>query len=258
MFYYFLKLFPVLLILLIVSECCFAQKTSQVSMGATFFYSRDQIISESIYSGRTTSFFFQEYFNDTKALKINYLYGDLYSKKNNKWRVFSPSFSFILLSQKIFLKNISNQFGISVNSEGLWIESSFNSDGSKRNGRKSGFLLFYPSLEYQAKTTLFYDIDALFSLSVPLLFYTLRPGYSTLDPDRTLGVGSSAFNVAGSGEFQSLLEQPKFLTSFSVFKSISNNLQLVLSYDYHLQKIDFPKEYSSVDQSIKIGVRWKK
>ncbi|GAB5408590.1 MAG: hypothetical protein BalsKO_09550 [Balneolaceae bacterium] len=255
---YFLKSFYFFIPFLAFCEYSNAQETRQLSVGATFFYSKDIIISESIYSGKTTSFNYEESFSSTKILKASYLFGNLHSRNDNKWHVFSPKFSFLFFSKNIFVRSISNQFGIGINSEGLWIDSSFNSDGDERSGRKSGFLSFYPSFEYKGNTKLFKNYELDLFISAPIFFYTLRPGYATLDPDKTIGNGSTAFNVAGSGKFQTVLNQPKFITGLSIHRDISETVSLLISYKYHLQKISFPKNYSSIDQTLNFAIRWEK
>lgn len=254
----FLKLFLFLLILLIFPKSGKAQKSTQFTLGGTFFYSKDKIVSESIYEGRTTSFSLEERFSNTKILRAQYLYGKLYSENDNEWHILSPKLSFYLFTKNHPFRDLSNQFGIGLNLEGLWINSSFNTNGIERDGRKSGFFNSYLSFEYSNSIVFNTDYKAELGLSIPFIYYALRPGYSILDPDRTIGESSTALNVARSGELETFKNQKKILLKFTFSKSVSQHLEILFYYNYHFQKIAFPKEFGSIDQTVNTGIRWKR
>lgn|GEM_PF-4057164 len=234
-----------------------AQKNSQFYAGAAYFYSKDEIISSSIFEGKTTKLSVDYSFSPQKKISFIYLYGDLYSVTGQKWQVLSPKLSFDSFLFELKTKRTVQEFGFSLSLDGMWTTSKFSAGGVLRNGRKSGYLNSFISFEYRSKITLSQKNVLEPTVGLPIFYYTVRPGYSTLDPDRIIGDEATALDIAKSGEFRTLLNQPSFQTGVTLYHIVSEKIQLAIVYDYHFLTIDFPRKYSSINQTLQMGIKWK-
>ncbi len=225
-------------------------------MGISDYYSKDEIVSNSVFEGFTTKFTATHTRGLNHHFYFHHLFGELYSDQDHLWQMFSTQLSYSFLPV-IFENSIGiNSTGFSLSTKGMWINSTFYSGNTSRTGRKSGFLNSALSLIHLSEINITGKITSELNIEVPVIYYTLRPGYSTLDPDQTIGNGATAFNVARSGKFRSILNQPSFQIGSDFFYSLKENFFLKVGFRYHFLKIQFPKEFSSIDQSFNFGVRW--
>ena len=106
----------------------------------------------------------------------------LSNQHNNYWD--SRSLSFILhtkLPATPFFPKLNIQSGLEA--QLLQIESFFFMESNAYNGRKSGFGAIRIPLLISSNYFLNQALPITWTLNLPVLQYTLRPGYSVFDPD---------------------------------------------------------------------------
>ena len=253
--------FPVFIITyLFLHPAVFAQQSFSLNAGTSFLYAKDLIVSEAVYSGPMfqieTSYAFQ-WGKSNNSVDFEFQHGRVESELGNNWKVLAPklaySHNYLLHRGNAF----AHRLGGSLEVDGFWANSELRTGSTIREGRTSGYLNNSLLLEYLAGYSIGKNSVVSTELSLPLLSYLVRPGYSTLDPDGVLGDKATFWNVLGAGQFESFVSQKAFSLNFRFEESVTERIAYNINYNYNFYQTNTEKAYAGINQQINFGMTWK-
>ena len=176
------------------------------------------------------------------------------NRQNNYWD--SRSLGFFLhsdLPATSFFPNLSFQSGFEA--QLLQIESFFFMQSKVYNGRKSGFGSIRIPLVITSNYLLTKKLPITWSLNMPMLQYTLRPGYSVFDPEELFNKPPTIGNILKSGQWSPIgsFEQWQWELKWSSQSNESDHSYALFIQQKHHQ-IPFPQTYKSNTIYIGVGV----
>tara|TARA_Y100001935_G_scaffold93147_1_gene77423 strand:- start:38181 stop:38924 length:744 start_codon:yes stop_codon:yes gene_type:complete len=243
--------------LTLCSTPLFAQKEFQFHVGPSFFYAKDEIVAQSVFTGSalsiSTSFGIVKPHHITR-FQTGFTAGDLYSKSGDQWIVRAPSAQFSHL-RSLTSGRVNHYIGLGIDLQSLFIDSQFRTLPTFYDGRKSGFLDINFSLLYDLRYKISSSIDFFGAVELPVISYLFRPGYAVFDPDELIGKDDSFANVIRSGSWTNGIESPSFTTNIGVQEHIRNGLSVVINYQYQYNLNGNFKRYLGLRQSISVGVK---
>lgn len=251
------KTFFFILFVIYSSLPAYSQQILSMKIGTAYEYSKDQVISESIFEGYETLLVSAFQIDHLNSVHFSFQFGELYSRNNHRWKTFSPSLSYERVLKEHHSPNFEHTFSLGLHLDGKWIDPSFKLLSSYMDGRKSGYFNSNIAISYSPELRIRKKNFLQLNLKVPILSYVLRPGYSILDPDETIGNDATFWNVAKSGRLESLFSQPSFSSSFGIKGEVSSKIGYELLYSYNFLKIESQKEFSGLNKHLTIGVIWK-
>lgn len=178
----------------------------------------------------------------------------LSNRHNNYWD--SRSLSFFLhteLPATPFFPKLTIQSGLEA--QLLRIESFFFMESNAYNGRKSGFGAIRIPLLISSNYFLNQALPITWTLSLPVLQYTLRPGYSVFDPEELFGKEPTVGNILKAGQWDQIgsLNQWQWQLSWTPHsEEQGTHYALFVEQKYH--RIPFPQVYKSSTIQLGVGV----
>lgn len=248
-------LFPIIILFLIV-ESASAQRRISLGFASTYEYAKDEIISESIFEGFNVSVNSLIEFNRTSQLALSLTHGLQISQNEGTWKSLKPQISYQkLLFTKFYTKHTQN-VGLSTHISGKWIDTEFNQSKLSFDGRNSGYLHSFLALNYQTDIQLGGKKNIRYNAGFPLISYIIRPGYSVLDPDKTIGGKTDLWNIIKSGNSRTFLDRPTFYHTFSISDQISPVLGIRFTYSYEYLSFGTVKRFNGIEQIVKLEFTW--
>lgn len=178
----------------------------------------------------------------------------LSNRQNNYWN--SRSLGFFLhsdLPATPFFHKLTIQSGLEA--QLLQIESFFFMQSNAYNGRNSGFGSIRVPLLITSNYLLTKKLPITWSLNLPVLQYTLRPGYSVFDPEELFNKRPTIGNILKSGQWSPIgsFEQWQWELKWSSQSNESDQSYALFIQQKH-HRIPFPQVYKSNTIYIGIGV----
>jgi hypothetical protein len=178
----------------------------------------------------------------------------LSNRHNNFWD--SRSLSFFLHSElpaTPFFPKLNIQSGLEA--QLLQIESFFFMESNAYNGRKSGFGAIRIPLLISSNYFLNQALPITWTLNLPVLQYTLRPGYSVFDPEELFNEQPTLGNILKTGQWSPIasLGQWQWELKWSPKSQvIEKNYVVFVTHNYH--RIPFPQVFKSSTIQLGVGV----
>ena len=248
-----------LLLLPLLSTTICAQRALEVRMGSSLWYAKDEIISESIFSGNIPALWLGfESTSPHKKIRIQSTIcrGIINSAYNHQWELTSLSLSFahdVSLSRKT---NFQQYIPIEFVANTLLAKSTYFSNGEEYVGRTSGFGNIQLASGYYGYIRLPNSINFNAGIRVPLIGYGYRSGYSILTPDNLLGRDITLKNVLTSGKIIHFFSDPSAIGNIRFSKKVSQHWTLTLAYTYSFVSSGSANSFKSVNQDFTGGVQW--
>jgi len=178
----------------------------------------------------------------------------LSNRHNNYWD--SRNLSFYIHSElpaTPFFSKLSIQSGLEA--QLLQIESFFFMESNAYNGRKSGFGAIRIPLLISSNYFLNQALPITWTLNLPVLQYTLRPGYSVFDPEELFNEQPTFGNILKTGQWSPIASprQWQWELKWSPKTQVKeNNYVVFVTHKYH--RIPFPQVFKSSTIQFGVGV----
>ena len=178
----------------------------------------------------------------------------LSNRHNNYWD--SRNLSFYIHSElpaTPFFSKLSIQSGLEA--QLLQIESFFFMESNAYNGRKSGFGAIRIPLLISSNYFLNQALPITWTLNLPVLQYTLRPGYSVFDPEELFNEQPTFGNILKTGQWSPIASprQWQWELKWSPKSQVKeNNYVVFVTHKYN--RIPFPQVFKSSNIQFGVGV----
>jgi hypothetical protein len=178
----------------------------------------------------------------------------LNNRQNNYWD--SRSFGFFLHSElpaTPFFSKLHIRSGLEA--QLFEIESFFFMESNAYKGRKSGFGAIRIPLLISSNYFLNQALPITWTLNLPVLEYTLRPGYSVFDPEELFGKDPTFGNILKTGKWSPITSPRQWqweLKWSPQSQVIENNYVVFVSHKY--QRIPFPQVFKGSTIQLGVGV----